>query len=153
MNVAVAESIVTTERLATEKAWQFLRGSTHLDAQLGEWEYTVIDGRPLLSAQLEGPDAGVSVLRFAEVGHVAGLGGVFQRMHLDYTMPGRTACVWQSNEVWVELWAPDTPAVPDAPAQAVSQPVTAPSIPGPRRVLRPSARLPFTRRKKETPTA
>jgi hypothetical protein len=70
------------------------------------------------------------------------------RPGFDYSVPGRTACVWRSHGVWVELWVSDTPSVPVAPAQ-----------PARRRLLtRPGARLPFTRNRrtadqKETTTS
>lgn len=151
---------VTIERLAAERAWLFILQATKLDARLTPWEESAGPSGPVLSARVVGPDAAQVLLQFADTAHIAGKPGeLHQRTQLDCTMPGRVACVWQSNGVWLELWhpdgAPDAPEpthgvlVPPAAAQAAPSPSSGPSA---RRafLLRPGGRLPFTRKQRTT---
>ena len=141
---AVAEA-----RDIAESTWRvFLKCQPGIgDAGTGPWqEGTLPDGSPSLSSQLTGGSALEALHRFASES-LFSLGVGDTRPAFDYSVPGRTACVWRSCGVWVELWVPDIPSVPVAPAQ-----------PARRRILsRPGGRLPFTRRprtdQKETTTS
>jgi hypothetical protein len=134
---AVAEA-----RDIAETAWAlFLKGQSGIpDAGAGPWHRgTLPNGMPCLSAQVTGDSALEALHRFA-AGSLFSLGLGDTRPGFDYSVPGRTACVWRSRGVWVQLWVPDVPSVPVAPAQPVR-----------RRILsRPGGRLPFTRRQRAT---
>ncbi|MFF7527302.1 hypothetical protein [Streptomyces pseudovenezuelae] len=142
---AIAEA-----RKWAESTWAtFLKGQSGIpDAGAGPWqEGTLPDGTPHLSAEMTGSSALEALHRFA-ADTMFFLGDGDTRPAFDYSVPGRTACVWRSRGVWVELWVPDTPNTPVAPAQAVRR----------RLLARPGARLPFTRNRrtaalKETTTS
>lgn len=131
------DSVATVEKAATEHAWQVFLKALKLTADLGPWETFTAPAR-LLSSRVSGPNAHEAVRRFAASGDVVGVSGAFQRAQLDYGQPGRVAAVWQSKGLWVELWCPDTPDALPEPVQPASH----------RSFL--GARLPFTRRSKET---
>ncbi|MCX5000923.1 hypothetical protein [Streptomyces longwoodensis] len=140
---------ILLEQDAAQNAWKnFRTGKTEdrhaadLNADLGPWDRANGAMGPLLSARVDGPDALEAVHRFGTSNAVTySSTGARCRPTLDYTVPGRTACVWQSGGVWLELWAPDT-----APQAAVQAP---PKRPGRWRVTR----LTTTRRRKGTKTA
>jgi hypothetical protein len=92
----------------------------------------------MLSAPVTGSDAAAALERIAAVGDLFGFGSSVYRAQLDFLVPGRVACVWRSNGVWVELWRSDTPSDAPAPTRALSG---------------PSGRLPFTRNRKENTPA
>ena len=157
-------STVSLEQQAAHRAWILFRSTAQgslLDAHLDGWQESGSPVGVLLSARVDGADASRAVVKFAEFEPTdrSETLGPSTCPQLDYTLPGRVACVWQSNGVWMELWAPDTVPASDTPAEAAPNPITAPSPPArsPWRVLsRPSGRLPYTRRTKtpkETPTA
>ncbi|MFJ4473292.1 hypothetical protein ACIP2X_38160 [Streptomyces sp. NPDC089424] len=144
------------EEQAAQNAWDlFLRGycvdadARHLKAWITAWSRTTTGTGVVVSARVHGPDAVDAVRRFSVANIVKYADrGANARPFLDYGVPGRVACVWQSGGVWVELWHPDTTAAP--------VPVSAPSRPAERRPLTgPGGRLKFGRRNKtkETRTA
>jgi hypothetical protein len=138
-------------RAVTEQAvrsWLLFTQERTVKARLSDWTASRgPDGSPVLTTQIVGPDA-VRCLRLFTTEHplVLGCPGD-QRPGFDYSTPGRVACVWRSEGVWVQIWHPDTDPSPD--------PSPVPPRSGVRRLLqRPSARLPYTRnRRKETPAA
>jgi hypothetical protein len=127
---------------ATRTWTTFVVDRNHQD-RLSEWQAgTAGDGSPLVSFQVVGPDADEALAKFA------GAPEFFRplevddlRPSFDYSVPGRTVCVWRSGGVWVELWHPDTAQTAPVPASAVPEA-------SPRGLL--GGRLPFTRRHKET---
>lgn len=133
-------SPVTEARESAESYWKvFMKGQSGIpDAGAGPWQKgTLPDGTPFLSAEMTGGSALEALHRFA-ADTMFFLGHGDTRPAFDYSVPGRTACVWRSHGVWVELWVPDTPSVPVAPAQRAR-----------RRILsRSGARLPFTRNRR-----
>ena len=135
--------LTTTDALHYAKdraisAWyQFMR-EANLRAIIPDWRTGITpDGAPSLTVEVVGPGAAYALRRFAADFPISvGLPGD-QRPQLDYSVRGRTACVWRKYGVWVELWHADT--VPAAPV---------PSPAGRRLLLRPGGRLPFTRNRR-----
>lgn len=139
------------------KSWYFFTGEHNFKAVIPDWRTgTAADGRPRLTAQVTGPGAAHALELFVKDSFLMLGAPGDMRPRFDYSTPGRLSCVWRKSGVWVELWHPNTPAqasTSEAPAPA---PTTASSPPRPsirRTLTRPGGRLPFTRRKKETPTA
>jgi hypothetical protein len=81
------------------------------------------DGALWLSAQAVGPDPAMILKRVAEVqasflsGRITP-GSGHQLPALDVSQPGRTAYVWRSAGVWVEMWHTTQPS-PPRPTPAV----------------------------------
>ncbi|MFD9249571.1 hypothetical protein [Streptomyces bottropensis] len=144
----------TTEQDSADRQWLALLKYSGMKAELGPWERLDTEAGPLLSARVDGPDAALAVQGLVTGDRVVGIVGGFHRPSLDYTVPGRIACVWQSNGVWVEFWHPDQPAV--APTPLTARPKAPQAVVSPRAVARQSlisrasGRLPFPRRKKES---
>lgn len=115
---------------------------------LGAWSVTRLEsGELFLSARILGPDPAVALVEFEkrQSNVVAGDGDMDagDRMpSLDCTVPGRTACVWRLDGVWVEVWHPDTPTPRPTPPQGAPRPIPKP---GPPAVSTPSGRLPLGR--------
>lgn len=151
------------------KNW--MQFSTGRPEKLGVWTTGRTDGGDLIvSAEVRGTDPGPALTAFTDrqaalLGNQKDRAPGDQLPSLDLSQPGRVAYVWRNHNVWVELWHSDScvdtshlpepvrgAPVPSVAAQAASP---SPSSPAVRRAFlrRPSARLPFTRRKKETPTA
>ena len=141
----VDDDNVTTARGHARAAWLLFARERRLHATLTGWQTgTAPDGSPQISAEVTGPGAAHALSRFT-AGHDLVLGQPGdQRQTVDYSVPGRTACVWRKNGVWVELWCSDTPSTPSPPVQAPVRPVSQKA----RRGL--GGRLPFPRRSKET---
>lgn len=143
----MTDTTLTAVRIQAEEAWKVFTTNRSMTAALTDWTVTVTpDGQPTVTAEAVGPGAERALRVFTADIHIPLQPGD-TRPAFDYSVPGRTACVWRSRGVWVELWVPDIPSVPVAPAQ-----------PARRRILtRPGARLPFTRRprtdQKETTTS
>ena len=140
----MTDDTVTAARDQATRAWTLFTQERNLRARIPDWRTTTSpDGHTNLSVEVAGPGAAHALRLFASQYHlVLGQPGD-QRPTFDYSTPGRTACVWRSSGVWVELWHPDTVAhLPAAPV--TRQP--------PRRGLlsRASDRLPYTRRTKTT---
>lgn len=150
---------VTEERLAAEHTLDTVLNATRLTATREDWHTTHTSAGVLLSARVSGEDAARAVQVMTE-GRYRTV-PPFQHAHLDYSVPGRVACVWRSAGVWFELWHDDTVGGPvkTAPAPVlvrVAEPAAAPGpvpVPRPTLLSRASGRLPFTRRRKETYTA
>ncbi|MFM9373207.1 hypothetical protein [Streptomyces sp. Da 82-17] len=121
---------------ATVRAWYQFAGERRRTAIVPDWRVgRTDDGTPSLSCEVVGRDAAELLHQFADqsplrLDHPGDLRPTF-----DYSTPGRTACVWRWNGVWVELWHPDTASTP-----VVEQ------RPERRLLRRPSGRLPFRRR-------
>jgi len=141
-----------TVREATLKRWR--ETETGRREQLVDWQATrTVDGSLMLSARIVGPNPERALHQFADrqAQYLANrplLPGDYLPA-LDVTVPGREACVWRTDGVWVEIWHPDTTTT----AQGAPQPVPAPALavpkPSPRGLL--GGRLPFARnRRKET---
>ncbi|MGO1025626.1 hypothetical protein ACTOXX_34185 [Streptomyces rubiginosohelvolus] len=119
-------------------------------AALADWvQSTTPDGLPMVSARLDGPLPVGALAAFAarqevEVARRSGAGDVLPA--LDYSVPGRTGCVWRQDGVWVEVWHPNTPAPPvprPGPPTAVTAPPRPVPAPPPRQpAVTPSGRLP-----------
>lgn len=109
------------------------------------WETsTAADGSPMVSARVESPFAQHALLVFVREGSlVLDTTGPCQQPTFDYSL-GRTACVWRTGGVWVELWHPESAlVVPGPPTSLVPA-----AVPKPRGLWRsPSARLPFGRKR------
>lgn len=138
------------------KSWYLFTDNRGLKARIPDWRTsTAPDGSPALSVEVVGPGAAYALSLFASQYHlVLGHPGD-QRPQFDYSVPGRTSCVWRRAGVWVELWHPDTLPASPQPVPPVSAPaeVAAPGTSGrnPRGGLfGPSGRLVFTRRPKTT---
>lgn len=142
-----------------QNAWQLFTSSHNYDATVPSWEVSDTgDGSPCLSSQVVGESAAHALQRFArDYPLVLGNDGD-QRPQFDVTQPGRTVLAWRYDGVWVELWHPDSvtdtlqPPKPVRGAPAPPVAAQAGTAMGRAFLRRPSARLPFTRRKKETPT-
>ncbi|GGS96620.1 hypothetical protein [Streptomyces violaceus] len=136
----MTDDTVTAARVQATRAWTLFTQERNLRARIPDWRTTTsADGVTTLSVEVAGPGAAHALRLFASQYHlVLGQPGD-QRPTFDYTTPGRTACVWRSSGVWVELWHPDT--VAHLPAAPVTHQA-------PRRGLlsRASDRLPYTRR-------
>jgi hypothetical protein len=141
------ESAITIERLAAEDCWKLLRKTTGFRARLETWQRIDSERGPLLSARVTGADTAKAVRWIAATNAVQD-SGVSQQAVIDYSVPGRVACVWRTNGVWVELWHSDPADGPGAAPESSVKPAARRAA----LLRRPSARLPFTRRKKETPT-
>ncbi|WP_327335867.1 hypothetical protein OG384_04335 [Streptomyces sp. NBC_01324] len=95
--------------------------------ELTDWTTVRLDnGVLLVSARITGPDPAVALREFSvrqeeRLGHRVDPAVGDQPPSLDFSVPGRTACVWRLGGVWVEVWHPGTPAPAPAPlAQAVA---------------------------------
>ncbi|MFJ8727707.1 hypothetical protein [Streptomyces sp. NPDC093269] len=134
-------------RQHAEQAWYLFAREIGSRAKVPEWRTgTTDDGQPTLTAEVVGPGKGNALRLFTSRSHFALVGPGQQRPAFDYSTEGRIACVWRTHGVWVVMWHPDTPIVPEltpAPAPVVETPI--------RRMV--GGRFPFTRRKKETTTA
>ncbi|MDX3283919.1 hypothetical protein, partial [Streptomyces scabiei] len=106
----MSTELITAEQDSASRQWLTLIKYSGLRAQLGPWTCLDTDAGPLLSVRGDGPDAAEAVQGLVRGDRVLGAVGGYQRPGLDYTVPGRIACVWQSNGVWVEFWHPDQPA-------------------------------------------
>lgn len=138
-------------------SWYTFTRERNFTAIVPDWRTsTSPSGQPMLTCQVVGPGAANALHRFVADYHLhlANAGDV--RQQFDYSQPGRTGAVWRYSGVWVELWVPDTapttPEVSPAPAPAVS--LSSVRAAARRSFLRPSGRLPFTRKNttKETTT-
>ncbi|MFK0288299.1 hypothetical protein ACIQVL_48685 [Streptomyces sp. NPDC090499] len=125
-----------------QKAWATFTQDRNLTERTTGWQTGISpDGSPTLSAQITGPDVAHALRLFTADSYVMLGQPGDQRPQFDYSVPGRTACVWRKYGVWIELWHPDSPETVSADTRAVRR----------RNLLsRASDRLPFTRRSKET---
>lgn len=135
-----ARTAVTDAKAQAVQAWHLFTRERNLTARIPDWRTTTSpDGSPALSAEVAGPGAAHALRLFASEYHLVLRWPGDLRPQFDYTIPGRTACVWRSRGVWVELWHPDT--------VASLPPATKPAPPARRGLLSlASARLPYTRR-------
>lgn len=123
--------------------------------ELTDWTTVRLDnGSLLVSARIVGPDPGTALREFGvrqeeRLGHRVDPSAGDQPPSLDFSVPGRTACVWRLGGVWVEVWHPDAPAPVPAPPRAAQQ-LPRPAAGPPRRpaaaVSTPSGRLPLGQR-------
>lgn len=136
------------------QAWDICRDHSTLTATFtGEWTETEAAGGPMLSARVTGPDAAAAIVHFSQYPMALPVVGANQRPALDFSDVDRTACVWQYAGVWLELWASTVPSAPASTPAPAPEPTAAERR---RLILRPSGRLPFSRRtttSKETHTA
>jgi hypothetical protein len=156
---------LTAAKFHAQNSWSVFTGQHGYDAAVPSWtEGSTGDGSPCLSSQVVGESAAHALQRFARDYHLVLGNDGDQRPQFDVTQPGRTVLAWRYDGVWVELWhsdsATDTPQpqrpVHGTPAAPLAAQAAPPASPSARRalLLRPSARLPFTRRSKtpkETP--
>ncbi|MER6602548.1 hypothetical protein [Streptomyces parvus] len=107
--VPTADTALAKARLIRD--WHDSGAGRH--AALADWvQSTTPDGLPMVSARLDGPLCADMWAVFAARQEVAvalrsGAGDVLPA--LDYSVPGRTGCVWREGGVWVEVWHPNTP--------------------------------------------
>lgn len=137
-----------------ERAWKFRhRYGAAADALTPWTSTTAADGRPCHTARVDCSDAVNVLTDFVNSSPAGGVHGDQQRPVLDYSVEGRIGCLWLLDGEWIELWAADTPAPQTVPRpRAGVTPAMADKLLG--ASLRPSGRLPFTRRtKKERPAA
>jgi hypothetical protein len=117
------------------------------------WKTTTTeDGALWLSARAQGRNpamvmAKVAECQLARITYFAAPGSGHQLPSLDVSQPGRTAYVWRTGGVWVEIWH----ATPPAAAEPTPIRPSRTSSTVARRGL--GGRLPFTRRRKETKLA
>ncbi|WP_331764480.1 hypothetical protein [Streptomyces anulatus] len=119
-------------------------------ATLTDWvQSTTVDGSPLVSARLTGPhpEDALEVFGARQESYLALTrtfpGDVLPT--LDYTVPGRVACVWRQDGVWTEVWHPNTPGPPTprpGPPAAATVPSRPMPIPPHTVAVTPSGRLP-----------
>jgi len=160
-------SSVDAARQHATKSWQTFTNGRNVDSPTLEWVGTVApDGSPLLSGRVSGRRAVWALRAFAADFHLNLPHPGDVRPQFDIEVADRVVLVWRRDGVWVELWHPAgavdraeparTAPKPPQAVQGAPKPVPSPStIPAARRSLlsRASARLPYTRRKKETPAA
>jgi hypothetical protein len=139
---------------------------------LGAWKVTRLDdGTLMVSARVSGPHPEQAFTQFVDRQALymanrmdAHTGAEDQMPAMDVTDPARTAAVWRTGGMWVEIWHPVTHAGsaeaprPDGQPSQAPQAAPIPAAGTSRRTLlsRPGGRLPFTRRNKtpkETPAA
>lgn len=145
MTTTVLSPLADTVREATVKRWRETEAGRR--EQLVDWQETrTQDGTLMLSARVDGPDPGGALHQFADRSLLPG----DQLPALDVMVPGREACVWRTDGVWVELWRPDTASAVPEPVPA-PQPVQAAPKPSPRSLL--GGRLPFARTRRQETTA
>lgn len=165
MTDTTTRSPVDLAREHAVKSWRTFTDTRNLRVPLADWQTSVTpDGSPCLSAEVAGSGAAHALSRFASDYQMNLPYPGDQRPQFDVMAVGRTVLVWRCLGVWVELWHPDSAPenvpVPEpvqaAPvlAQAVPTPTPAVAEPVRRSFLRPSGRLPFTRKRtdKETTT-
>jgi hypothetical protein len=153
-------------RTHIQTAWTRFMEDRNFKATVADWEtVTAADGSVLLSGRVAGPGAAYALQRFVAIGPLGLPRPGDTRPVVDYSVPGRTAYVWRSYGVWVELWVPDAEALAPAPVRppagrrepaehVLSAPVPAKPSTAARARRGLGARLPFTRRsKKETNAA
>lgn len=152
----MTSSMETAEALTEAKdhavrAWYLFTRERNLKTTVRGWEATAaLDGSPYLRVQVVGPRAAYALRLFTSEYPLV-LRPDDQRPAYDYSIPGQVACVWRRGGVWVELWHPDKPTPKTVPV-AARPPLTAASPTSaarPSLISRASARLPYTRRKKE----
>lgn len=132
------------------RSWTTFAATCDRKARLSEWQAgTAHDGSPLVVFEVVGPTVGEALMAFA------GAPEFFRplevddlRPFFDYSVPGRTSCLWRLGGVWVELWHPDTTTAPPTAPEPVPDPSQASPEASPRGLL--GGRLPFTLRHKET---
>lgn len=93
-------------------AWSnHLLARGYRDAPSIAWMVTeTSDGQPMVTSRVVGSEAIEALEAFAGKGGVPLGGEDNQRPTVDYSEPGRVACVWRDNGVWVSLWAVEPPA-------------------------------------------
>jgi hypothetical protein len=142
----------TTDPLAVarehaEESWQMFTRAQGLTGVRLDWKKVRLpEGGVLLSGRIVGPRTVWALERFASDFHLTVPYPGDMRPQADLTQPERTVLVWRYGGVWVELWHPES--APEAP-----KPAPPSSIPADRRallLLRPSGRLPFTRKQRTT---
>lgn len=138
-----------------QNSWHLFTGPHNYDATVPSWQVgNTEDGSPRVSSEVVGESAAHALQRFARDFYLTlpNLGDV--RPQFDVTQPGRTVLAWRYDGVWVELWHSDSATDTPHPPRPVRG-APAPAGPASQRTFfsRPGGRLPFTRRKKETPTA
>lgn len=132
-----ANTPVDYAREHAESAWRsHLRFHGYWDAPATAWDVTTApDGQPMLTCRVDGAEALEALETFGGDGGALLFAGD-QRPFMDLTEPGRVACVWRTDGVWVSLWA----AEPAAPAPLLSPAPPLPPMP-PQRVKAPTSRL------------
>ncbi|MET9055260.1 hypothetical protein ABZW50_29345 [Streptomyces bacillaris] len=155
--VPTADTALAKARLIRD--WADSGAGRHAD--LTDWvQSTALDGLPMMSARPDRlPPAGTLAVFAArqevEVARRSGVGDVLPA--LDYSVPGRTGCVWREGGVWVEVWHPNTPETaaprPGPPVAVVVPPRPVPAPPPRPPAVTPSAPLPRrpTNRFRHTP--
>ncbi|MBD3550824.1 hypothetical protein [Streptomyces sp. SP18CM02] len=141
-----ADTALAKARLIRD--WHDSGAGRHAD--LTDWvQSTTPDGLPMMSARLDVlPPAGALAVFAARqevtVALRSGAGDVLPA--LDYSVPGRTGCVWREGGVWVEVWHSNSPEVtaprPGPPVAAAAPPRPVPAPPPRPPAVTPSGRLP-----------
>ena len=112
-------------------AWYWHAGRHGIrNVHVTPWEHvTAPDGTPMITAEAVGGEALLLVQSLNSEGVFTLDEPSDVRPRLDVSVPGRVACVWRTDGVWVSLWAaePTPPAVRPSPA--------------PRRASAPAGRL------------
>lgn len=157
--------ILAAVREHTEQSWRVFSQVTDLRETLTTWTTTTApDGRPILSAEVTGPEAAHALKTFASTYHLALHHPGDLRPQVDVTVTDRAVLYWRCDGVWVELWHPNPATPAPVPVPVVPVPVED-ALPAPQAAT-PTAsplvsalrglgdRLPYTRRsKKETSRA
>lgn len=115
-----AKAPIDYARDHAESAWRsHTRFHGYTDAPAAAWDVTTApDGQPMVTCRVDGTEAREALETFAGGGILALLFSGDQRPVIDFGEPGRVACVWRTDGVWVSLWAaePTAPAPVPAPA-------------------------------------
>lgn len=141
LNTAPPDVVTPDEAIRSATAsWSLSGAPDRHHAQLKGWTTgTALDGSPMVTAEVTGPEAERAMWTFAGQYPPAAMGpGACKPLFTCHE--GRLECAWRSGGVWVRLWAPEQrhpkPTAPQTPRPATKPPTAA---------VRPSARLPYRR--------
>ncbi|MFF7335387.1 hypothetical protein [Streptomyces sp. NPDC008150] len=148
----VLASDIALERMTADRVWSDYARLNNLPTSKSSWLREDSPAGPLLSCQIHIPKPIQALEGFAASLSSGGDSNLrAEQAQLDYTQPGRVACVWLSHGVWLELWADDRPETPAVRPTARRAALTAKVRPvGPSAPLPTRRRSLFARRTKET---
>lgn len=117
--------ILAAVREETEQSWRVFSQVANLGETLTTWTTaTAPDGRPIISAEVTGPEASHALKTFASTYHLALHHPGDLRPQVDVTVTDRAVLYWRRDGVWVELWHPNTVPEPPCPSRRLLHPWT-----------------------------